>query len=162
MILNRKIGISDKKKVLLKTPIFHLNIRLNIYPWLGLIGGLQAIIELPTNFKSVIVVVMFCSIFVPMFLSSLYLAMINPMMIFGISSENKNASKIQKYLSVPLCFVLLMINQIFLTCLYQENKEKARKLAQNRDSKVVKKIAWCREIKEQLIKFAKLELGLQA
>ena len=126
---------------------------------LGLIGGIQAIIELPTNFKSVIVVVMFGSIFGPMVLSSLHLAANNPTMIFGHSFDKNDSSRFRRYLSVPLCFVLSVTNQIFLTCLYEENKEKMRRLAQSCDSKVIKKIKWCRKIKTQIIKFYQLELG---
>ena len=126
---------------------------------LGLIGGIQALVESPTNFKSVIVVVMFGSIFVPMLLSSLHLAANNPTMIFGRSSDKKNTSTIKRYLSAPLCFILSMTNQIFLTCLYEENKEKMRQLAQSCDSNVIKKMKWCRKIKTQIIKFHQLELG---
>ena len=119
---------------------------------LGLIGGMQAVIELPYNFKSVIVVAMFISIIIPSLLSSFHMAVNNPQMIF---SERK----MKRWLSVPLCFICLMMNQIFLTCTYQENKEKARKLAQKCDTKVIKKMAWCRKIKQQNIKFSQLELG---
>ena len=113
---------------------------------------MQAVIELPYNFKSVIVVAMFISIVIPSLLSSLHMAVNNPQMIF---SERR----MKRWLSVPLCFICLMMNQIFLTCTYQENKEKARKLAQKCDTQVIKKMAWCRKIKQQNIKFSQLELG---
>ena len=147
-------------KIELKFVDLFKDLGLSIY-LLGLIGGIQAIIELPTNFKSVILVVMFGSIFVPMLLSSLHLAANNPTMIFGFghSSDKKNKSSIKRYLSVPLCFFLSVTNQIFLTCLYEENKEKMRKLAQSCDLKVIKKIRWCQKIKSQIIRFAQLELG---
>ena len=159
---SNKINSSEKTKVIIATVSTTLLMELKFvdlfkdlglsFYMLGLIGGMQAIIELPYNFKSVIVVAMFISIIIPSLLSSLHMAVNNPQMIF---SERK----MKRWISVPLCFICLMMNQIFLTCTYQENKEKARKLAQKCDTNVIKKMAWCRKIKQQNIKFSQLELG---
>ena len=167
--LTDKINSSERTKVVLATFSSVLKMEMKFidlfkdlglsFYMLGIIGGLQAIIDLPTSFKSVVVTVMFMSVFVPSLLSSMHLAVNNPMMIFGASSDKKNAPKMIKYISVPLCFLLSMTNQIFLTCLYEENKEKARKLAQKCDPNVIKTMTWCRNIKQQIIKFAQLELG---
>ena len=166
--LTDKINSSERTKVVLATFSSVLKMEMKFidlfkdlglsFYMLGIIGGLQAIIDLPTSFKSVVVTVMFMSVFVPSLLSSLHLAVNNPMMIFGASSD-KNVSRVRRYLSVPLCFLLSVTNQIFLTCLYEENKEKARKLAQRCDTNVIKTMTWCRRIKQQNIKFAQLELG---
>ena len=156
------INSSEKSKVIIATVLTTFGMELKLidlfkdlglsFYMLGLIGGLEAIIDLPTNFKSVIIIVMFASVFIPPLLSSLHLAVNNPRMIFGVG-------KMRSYLSIPFCFLLSMMNQIFLTCKYQENKEKARKLAQKCDTQVIKTLAWCRQIKQQNIKFTQLELG---
>ena len=70
---------------------------------LGLIGGPQAIIDLPTNFGSVIVVLMFGSIIIPMMISSLHLAVNNLEMFLP---EAKNSSKSRRYLKTALLFIL--------------------------------------------------------
>ena len=157
-----KINRSEKSKVIIATVSTTLLMELKFidlfkdlglsFYMLGLIGGMQAIMELPCNFKSVIVMAMFASIIFPPLLSTLHMTMNNPKMIFG-------ERRMSRWLSIPLCFVFLMMNQIFLTCSYQENKEKARKLAQKCDTKVIKTLAWCRKIKQQNIKFSQLELG---
>ena len=156
------INSSEKSKVIIATILTTFGMEMKLidlfkdlglsFYMLGLIGGVEAIVDLPTNFKSVIIIVMFASVLIPPLLSSLHLVVNNPRMIVGMG-------RMKRYLSIPLCFFLSMMNQIFLTCTYQENKEKARKLAQKGDTNVIKKLAWCRKIKQQNIKFTQLELG---
>ena len=161
---------SQKLKIIISTSmsIFKMEMKLiDVFKDLGLsfwllklIGGPKGIMDLSTNYKSVIVLVMFSSIFIPMIFSSLHLAVNNPTMIFGLSSTNKAPTRLGRYLSIPFCLLFSVSNEIFLTCLYQESTEKAKILSKTFDSSILKTVAWCREIKYQLITFAQLDLGL--
>ena len=125
---------------------------------LGLIGGPRAIIDLPTNFGSAIVGVMFASIFLPMMLCSLHLAVNNFNMFYDASS--KSFSAVRRCLMTMLLFLLSPIIPVILESRYIDEAEKARKLAQNFNREAVQKKSWCREIKKQIFRFKKRELGI--
>ena len=124
---------------------------------LRLIGGPQAIIDLPNNFGSVIVGVMFLSIILPMLLGSLHLAMNNFNMFYDVSS--KGNSRMKKYLMAMLLFLLSPIIPIVLESRFLDTAEEARKLAQNYDLETVQKKNQCRKIRKQILRFVKIELG---
>ena len=127
---------------------------INIY---YLIGGYQTLIDLPTNFSSVIVMAMAISVTLPLLLSSIHLAVNNPGMI--INSTKKHQNKLKTFFLILLCFICTPISPIILTSYYQNCKEKARKLAKLNNPKAVDVIEQSRKMKIQVVEFMKLELG---
>ena len=124
---------------------------------LGLIGGPRAIVDLPTNFGSAIVGVMFASIVLPMLLGSLHLAVNNFNMFYDASS--KSISTLRKCLVTMLLFLLSPIIPVILESRFLDTAKEARKLAQNYNLEAVQKNSQCRRIKKQILRFKKIELG---
>ena len=123
---------------------------------LGLIGGPQAIIDLPTNFGSVIVCVMFGSIIIPMMISSLHLAVNNLEMFLP---EAKNSSKSRRYLKTALLFILSPVQPVLLEVHHLQTAEEARELAQNYNIEAIQKKHQSRNIQKQMTSFGRIELG---
>ena len=124
---------------------------------LGLIGGPRAIIDLPTNFGSAIVGVMFASIVLPMLLGSLHLAVNNFNMFYDASS--KSISTLRRCLVTMLLFLLSPIIPVILESRFLDTAKEARKLAQNYNLEAVQKKSQCRKVKKQILRFKKIELG---
>ena len=124
---------------------------------LDLIGGPHTIIIFPTTFGSAVVICMFTSIFIPMLISCLHLAMNNFAMILPII--NSKTFKIPKALKVFLMFLLFPFQPVFLETHYIETEEEADALAKNYHKEAVEKKQYCRKIKKQFINFVKIELG---
>ena len=124
---------------------------------LQLVGGPQAIINLPTNFGSVLVMSMFWSIFIPMLISSLDLA-INNFDMFSPLNYIKSTVLLSSIRTV-LLFLLSPLQPVFLEIHYLEMADEARVLAQNYDIKSVQKKHHCRNIKKQMSNFVRIELG---
>ena len=126
---------------------------------LRLVGGIPAIIDLPTTFGSVIVVVMFSSIIIPMLISSLHLAVNNFYMSLPLPHSTSNPSKIRKCLQTALLFILSPFQPVLLETHFLQTSEDARELAQRYNIDAIKKKQQSRAIKKQLIKFGRIELG---
>ena len=128
LIITELINLTAKTKRIKEFIIAILNIEikfLDIFKDLGLtilmlqlIGGLQAIIDLPTNFGSVVVLSMIASIFFPLFLSSLHLAVNNVDMLWT-RTNNKYPDKIT-YLKKAFLFLLSPLHPLFLEIYYLE------------------------------------------
>ena len=121
---------------------------------LNAIGGFEAIINLPTNFSCVIVMLLFGSILIPFFLSTLHLV-VNRGKIF----EEKNFSITKKYITLSLLWILSFLNPIILDAYHQESKEDVRKMTQNNNIKAMTTLRKCRNIKKEIVQFHKIELG---
>ena len=100
---------------------------------------------------------MFLSILLPMLLSSLHLAVNNFSMFYDQS--NKTISKVRKYLLMTLLFILSPINPVILESRLLDTAEEARKLAQNYNILAVQKKTKSRQIKKQITRFGRIELG---
>ena len=123
---------------------------------LGLIGGTKAIIDLPSNFGSVIVVVMFGSIFIPMILSSVQLINSKAVSHYHL----KCSSKIKTFLKTVVFFLLTPIHPIILDTMQHQKMEKARKWAENYNLHATEILKQCRTLTRQLATFIKIELGI--
>ena len=126
---------------------------------LSLVGGLQSIRDLPTNFTSVIVITMMSSILIPLLLSSFHLAMNNPLFIWKMLGRKSSSTSIWK--SRVLCFMFSGLNPIFLNKIYEESKEETRMLAEKLNHGVIKAMKKCKTFKLQLVEFHKIELGTE-
>ena len=123
---------------------------------LNLIGGYRAMIDLPTNFGSVIVGIMLGSIFIPMILSSVQLMNSKAVAHFNL----KCSSKIKTFLKTGLFFLLTPIHPIILDTIQHQKMEKARKWAQNYNLHAPEILKQCRTLTRQLATFIKIELGI--
>ena len=118
------------------------------------IGNIDSIFNFPTNFSVIIVMLMFTSIFLPLFLSTLHLIVNRGQIIV-----ERNFSKTRKYLTITLCWITSFLNPIILDAYYQELKEDVRKMTQNRDNRAMATVRKCRRVKRQIVIFRKIELG---
>ena len=118
------------------------------------IGSFESILYFKTSFSSVIVIAMFSSILIPLFLSTLHL-IVNRRKII----DEENFSRTRKYVTTILCFITSALNPIILDAYYHELKEDIRKLLQKRDIRAMPMLRKCRKIKNQIVTFHKIELG---
>ena len=121
---------------------------------LNAIGGFEAIINLPTHFSCVIVMLMFVSILGPLFLSTLHLV-VNRRQIF----QEIIFSRARKYIALSLLWILSFLNPIILDAYYHELKEDVRKMSQSYDDEAMRALRKCRKIKKEIVQFQKIELG---
>ena len=118
------------------------------------IGGFQAIIDLPTNFSCVIVMLMFGSIIIPLFLSTLHLVVNRHQII-----EESNFSRMRKYITIIICWIFSFLNPIILDAYYHELKEDVRKMTENYSNGAMKVLKRSKNIKKETVQFHKIELG---
>ena len=121
---------------------------------LDAIGGFEAIINLPTNFSCVIVMLMFLSILIPLFLSTLHLVVNR-----GKFYKENNFSRTRKYITLSLLWILSFLNPIILDAYYNELKEDVRKMTEDFNNKAITTMRKCRNIKKEIVQFHKIELG---
>ena len=124
---------------------------------LGLVGGFPALLDLPYNFTSVVVLSMLFSITIPLMLSGFHLAANNPDIVWkSFFKRETNVSK--RWLEVT-SIGMSVINPVLLTNAYEQEEEKTRKLAKFCDHGVINGIKKSRRIKLQLLKSRRIELG---
>ena len=111
------------------------------------------------NFTSVIVITMIFSIVFPLLLSSLHLAMNNPLFIWKMLGRKTISTS--KWKSRLLCFLFSGLNPIFLTHTFEKAKEETRIMANKCDDRVIESMKKCKTYKLQLIKFHRIELGTE-
>ena len=110
---------------------------------LRLVGGIQAIVELPNNFGPFVVIVMFASIAIPMGISTLHLAVNNLNMFLP---ETNNLSPIRRNLLKTTFLILLFpLVPVFLETHYLEIAERARTMAQSYNIKAVREKLQCQK-----------------
>ena len=126
-----------------------------------LIGGINTIIFYPTKFASIIVVFLLCSIFVPLFLSTVHLAIENPGMIFG-EIETDNLSTFRRKVYRTLVLIISIFNPILLLDTYEQNKISKKRRAVAKDPSVLEVFKQSKKIQIQLVKFHKIELATEA
>ena len=98
------------------------------------------------------------SILLPMMLSSLHLAVNNFNMFYDASS--KSISTLRRCLVTTLLFLLSPIIPVILESRFLDTAKEARKLAQNYNMEAVQEKNQCRKIREQILRFIKIELGM--
>ena len=118
------------------------------------VGGFESIWNFKTNFASVIVITMFSSILIPLFMSTLHLIVNRRKMI-----DENNFTRTRKYITITLCWMASFLNPIILDAYYHELKEDVRKLTQNYNIQAMTLLRKCKKIKNQIVTFHKLELG---
>ena len=125
-------------------------------------GGFSGIMDFPTNFSSVVVISIFCSIIVPLLISSLHLSIYNPFIIWNIHTT-KPPSILRKIMMSFVCFICTILNPILLIIVYERLWEKSRRLGKYcwLDRKGIYLQKKLKHVKSQLYEFLKIELGLE-
>ena len=117
-------------------------------------GNMESVWSFPTNLSSIVVMMMFASILIPLILSTLHLVVNRRNII-----EENNFSRTRKYATITLCWIASILNPIILEVYYQELKEEVRRLTQIRDIRAMTILKRCKKIKNQIVTFHKIELG---
>ena len=118
------------------------------------VGSFESVWEFKTNFSCVIVITLFSSILLPLLLSTLHL-IVNKRKII----DEGNFSRTRKYVTITLCWIASFLNPIILDAYYNELKEDVRKLTENHDIRALPILRKCRNIRNQIVTFHKIELG---
>ena len=119
---------------------------------LMIVGGPSAIINFPKNFTTVVVMGLLTSIILPLFMSSLHLAIYNPYLLF-----NLNLPKVYMRLLTVVCSIIV---PIILINKHESNKEKVRKMAKSSHrSKIDRLISQNRVLNFHFVEFLRIELG---
>ena len=123
---------------------------------LGLVGGFQSIIDLKTNFTSVIILIMASSIIIPLLLSSIHLVVNNLNLMRKFYGRVGSTSTFAK---TVFCILYAPITPILITNSLESATESTRKLIRFYDHGIENALRKCMKMKIQLLKFLKIELG---
>ena len=127
---------------------------------LDLVGGLSSLRNLPTNFTSVVIITMVCSIIIPLLMSSLHMMVNNPELFLWSLKDSSN-SKIYQL----LWNICILLSSIFIPVLlknqYEATKEVLRKKIRSTYSsdEIKLKMIECKIMKKQLAQFQRIYLG---
>ena len=125
----------------------------------NIVGGYQAILDLPTNFSIVVVICSFTTVVVPIFFATLHLVVHNPFMVFNFDSSHKIKGKWKKILMTFSCCILSFVNPILLVNAYESAKEKSKSMAKSMNRNILTQLRHTQKIKTQWLSFIKIELG---
>ena len=128
------------------------------YSMLKTVGGLDTLINFPTNFSSVIIMISFSLIVGPLILSTLTLVLNNPSLIYKTGKEN---GVVRRVMSTIICILCSIINPVLLINTLEKAKDEARKEAKkNQDPKQISaKFSESRRIKLHYVHHLTIELG---
>ena len=98
---------------------------------LSLVGGTQSVIDFPSKFTSIIIILMFYSIIIPLLISSLHLSVNNPNVINGFINAPRQIRGI-------ISFFCSWFHPILLTNQVEISKEITRQLAYYSDYRVIR------------------------
>ena len=128
------------------------------FSMLRTVGGLDTLINFPTNFSSVIIMISFSLIVGPLILSTLTLVLNNPSLIYKTGKEN---GVVRRILATVICILCCIINPVMLINTLEKARDEARKEAKkNQDPKQISaKFSECRRIKLHYVHHLTTELG---
>ena len=129
-----------------------------------LVGGVSSLIQVPFYFTSVVVIYFFCSIFIPLIISSIHLACSYPGLIFGkLESEKTPFTFFKRATYCASVFVFTPINAILLEDQHEKLKQQEKYFSEiknyNKLAQVLKKR---KKVTKAIVKFQKIELATEA
>ena len=126
---------------------------------LNAVGGSQTILDFPTNFSSVIIMISFAIIICPLVLGTLQLVFSNPFLIFTAEKIKGTGKRI---LVTVLCIFCTVLNQVFLINTVEKTKDLARWEAKKYQStqKINALFQQFKRAKNHYVGHLRLELGL--
>ena len=128
------------------------------YSMFRTVGGLDTLINFPTNFTSVIIMISFSLIVGPIILSTLTLVLNNPSLIYKTGNENR---VVRRIMATVLCILCSIINPVLLINTLEKSKDEARKEAKrNQDPKqITEKFKEYKRVKLLYVHHLTIELG---
>ena len=155
-------GLFTTVKAILKMQANYLDILkdcLLTYSMLNTVGGFHSIINFPTNFSSVIILISFALIILPLMLSTLHLAITNPFLIF--TAEKKKRGAVARALMTIVCIILSILNPILILNTLEKSKNEAELEAKkNCDEKKIKsRFQKVKAVKNHYVGHLNIELG---
>ena len=124
-----------------------------------LVGGPLAVIKFYTTFTSAVVICLASTIFIPLLISGLGLAINDPNLIYNYFGQEL---PLWKRCLMRVGNVLFSIaNPILLRHTYEYNKEKLRRFAKKGDSNALGLLKRCKSIRKQVVEGLKHELSLE-
>ena len=122
-------------------------------------GGFAAIKDFPTNFSTAVVLSWMGTIIVPIFLSSVHLALTDPFLVFN--SARLRAMRWGRVLAALGCLVLSPLNTVVLKTRLHLKKEEAVNAARILGDNTLDLYKECDEIEEKLLEYLQHEIGKQ-
>ena len=120
-------------------------------------GGFFAIRDFPTNFSTAVVLSWMGTIFVPILLSSVHLALTDPFIVFN--SARLRASRWGRVLAALGCLVLSPLNTVMLKTRLHLKEEEAINAARILGDDTLDVYKECDEIEEKLLEYLHHEIG---
>ena len=128
------------------------------YSMFRTVGGLDTLINFPTNFSSVIIMISFGLIWGPIILSTLTLVLDNPSLIYKTGKEN---GIVRRIFATVICIFCSFLNPVLLIKTLEKAQDEARKEAKrNQDPKqITAKFSEYRRVKLHYVQHLTTELG---
>ena len=122
-------------------------------------GGFAAIKDFPTNFSTAVVLSWMGTIIVPIFLSSVHLALTDPFLVFN--SARLRAMRWGRVMAALGCLVLSPLNTVVLKTRLHLKEEEAVASARIQGDNTLDLYKECDEIKKKLLEYLQHEIGKQ-
>ena len=130
---------------------------------LFLVGGPASIAQVPFYFTSIVVMYFFCSIFIPLIISSIHLAFSCPGMIFGkFKSEERKFTFYKKAKYCVYCLICTPFNAILLENQHEKLKQQEEYFTEKKDKKLAQVLKKRKKVIKAIVKFQKIELATEA
>ena len=120
-------------------------------------GGFAAIKDFPTNFSTAVVLSWAGTIFIPIFLSSVHLAITDPFLVFN--SARLRAMRCGRVLAALGCLVLSPLNTVVLKTRLHLKEEDAVTSARFLGDETLDLYKECDEIESKLLEYLRHEIG---
>ena len=122
------------------------------------VGGLDTLINFPTNFSSVIIMISFSLIVGPIILGTLTLVLNNPSLIYKTGTEH---GVVKRIFATLICIICSFLNPVLLISTLEKAQDEARKEAKrNQDPKqITAKFSEYKKIKLYYVHHLSIELG---
>ena len=122
---------------------------------LFIIGGPEAIMVFPTNFSSVVAMIAFATVILPLVLSTLQLMIVDPWAIFVFKSKRRISRPVMTF----ICFLLSGITPILLMNAFKALQGEAQKMAKRNHKALNNIFDKYRAAKGHFVEHVKIELG---
>ena len=124
---------------------------------LFIMGGPDAIREFPTNFSSGIVLCWLATIILPVFASSLYLALYAPFLVF--TCARLKVMKGGKVMARLGCLLLFLLNTVLLQTNLEMAEHRATEAARDKSENTLELYTECHEFESCLYEYLQIQLG---
>ena len=124
---------------------------------LFIMGGPEAVKEFPTNFSSDIVLCWLATIILPVFASSLYLALYAPFLVF--TSKKLKDMRGGKLMARFGCLTFFLLNTVILETNLEMAEHRATEAARDKSEQTLELYTECQEMESCLNEYLQISLG---